>query len=302
MIPAVKIQQCKPKKDFKICVIWSIIFVSVCLTCRVQREVILKLQFCSLYSGSSGNCQLIKTDKTTILVDAGLSGVKIQQEIKNLGADPKAVAAIFITHEHSDHIQGAGILSRRYDIPIYANQETWEAMEPIIGNVKPHNVKLVGDGVEIGDMYVSPFDISHDAAHPVGYNIYKESKKICLVTDTGCINDDIVENVKNSDLMLVESNHDEDMVLIGRYPWPLKRRVLSEVGHMSNDTAGELITKALKKGTEIVLLGHLSKENNFPELAFKTVENILKAKGIEVNPGVRLAMTYRDRASAVYEI
>lgn len=294
--------QHKSKKDFKNCDIWSIIICIGVLNMPCAEEVTLKLQFCSLYSGSSGNCQLIKTDKTTIIVDAGLSGIKIQQEMQNLGIDPKAVAAIFITHEHSDHIQGAGILSRRYDIPVYANQETWEAMEPMLGNIKPHNVKLIGDGAEIGDMYVSPFDISHDAAHPVGYNVYKENKKICLVTDTGCINDGIVENVKDSDLMLVESNHDEDMVLIGRYPWPLKRRVLSEVGHMSNDTAGELITRALKKGTEIVLLGHLSKENNFPELAFKTVENILKAKGIEVNPGVRLAMTYRDRASAVYEI
>jgi phosphoribosyl 1,2-cyclic phosphodiesterase len=123
-----------------------------------------------------------------------------------------------------------------------------------------------------------------------------------MVTDTGCINDNIVNSIKNSDLLLIESNHDEDMVLIGPYPWPLKRRVLGEFGHMSNDTAGNLITRAIRRGTEIVLLGHLSKENNFPQLAYKTVENILIENGIEVNPGVCLNMTYRDKSSLIYEL
>jgi len=123
-----------------------------------------------------------------------------------------------------------------------------------------------------------------------------------MVTDTGCVNENIIRKIQDSDLMLVESNHDEDMVLIGPYPWNLKRRVLGDFGHMSNDTAGDLICKAIKKGNEIVLLGHLSKENNFPELAYKTVENILIENGIDVNPGISLNMTFRDRSSAVYEI
>lgn len=260
------------------------------------------MEFCSLFSGSSGNCQYIKTENTTILVDAGLSGKKIQQEIVNIGKDPQKVDAIFITHEHVDHIQGVGIMSRRLNVPIYANKKTWEAMTPHIGNIKPENIKILDECAEIGDLFVMPFDIFHDAIHPVGYNIFYKDKKISIITDTGCINEMIINKIMDSDLLLIESNHDEDMVLIGPYPWSLKKRVLGEFGHMSNDAAGDLISKVVKKGTEIVLLGHLSKENNFPQLAYKTVENILRENSIDVNPGICLEMTYRDRSSKVYEI
>ncbi|HHZ03087.1 MAG TPA: MBL fold metallo-hydrolase [Tissierellia bacterium] len=262
----------------------------------------MKLKFCSLSSGSSGNCQYIKTENATILVDAGMSGKKIQEEISNIGEDPKNIDAIFITHEHSDHILGAGVLSRRLNIPIYANEETWEAMTQYIGKIKPENIKVLYDSTQIGDLFIQSFDISHDAAHPVGYNIFYANKKLSLVTDTGCVNETIINSILDSDLLLIESNHDEDMVIIGPYPWHLKKRVLGEFGHMSNDMAGNLLSKVIKKGTEIVLLGHLSKENNFPQLAYKTVESILKENSIEVNPGVCLDLTYRDRASKVYEV
>ena len=262
----------------------------------------MKLKFCSLFSGSSGNCQYIKTENTTILVDAGLSGKKIQQEIVNIGEDPKKVDAIFITHEHIDHIQGAGIMSRRLNVPIYANRKTWEAMNTYIGDIKSENIKILDECAEVGDLSIIHFDISHDAANPVVYNIFYKNKKISLVTDTGCTNDLIINSIMDSDLLLVESNHDEDMVLIGPYPWTLKRRVLGEFGHMSNDTAGNLISRVVRRGTEIVLLGHLSKENNFPQLAYKTVENILKENFIDVNPGICLEMTYRDKSSRIYEI
>jgi phosphoribosyl 1,2-cyclic phosphodiesterase len=262
----------------------------------------MKLKFCSLYSGSSGNCQYIKSQNATIIVDAGLSGKRIQGEIANIGEDPNKIDAIFITHEHVDHIQGAGIMSRRLNIPIYANEKTWEAMSLCIGNIKSHNIKILDDCTQIGDLTIKPFDISHDAAHPVGFNIFYKNKKISLVTDTGRANGTIITSIADSDLLLVESNHDEDMVIIGPYPWPLKRRVLGEYGHMSNEAAGRLIAEVIRKGTEIVLLGHLSRENNFPELAYKTVESILVENSIDVNPGVCLDLTYRDRASKVYEI
>lgn len=262
----------------------------------------MKLKFCSLYSGSSGNCQYIKTENATIIVDAGLSGKKIQQGIVDIGEDPKKIDAIFITHEHVDHILGAGVMSRRLNIPIYANKKTWEAMGSSIGDIKSCNMKILDKTTEIGDLEIKSFDISHDSAHPVGYNIFYQNKKISLVTDTGSVNETIIKNIMDSDLLLIESNHDEDMVLIGPYPWPLKRRVLGEFGHMSNDTAGALIAKIVKRGTEIVLLGHLSKENNFPQLAYKTVESILMENSIDVNPGICLDLTYRDRVSKVYEI
>ncbi|QSX05012.1 MBL fold metallo-hydrolase [Sedimentibacter sp. zth1] len=260
------------------------------------------MKFCSLYSGSSGNCQFIKTDSTKILVDAGLSGKKIQQALTNIGEEASDIQGIFITHEHIDHIQGAGILSRRFNIPVFANEETWNAMKPSVGQIKPENIRVIDDSVEIGDLFVQAFDISHDAAKPVGYKIFNDNKKICLLTDTGCVTPSIKQNVMGSDLILIETNHDEDMVLIGSYPWPLKRRVLGEFGHMSNDLAGNLLCEILKKGTEIVLLAHLSKENNFPELAFKTVENILGENGISTNEGITINMTYRDKSTKVYDL
>jgi len=260
------------------------------------------LKFCSLYSGSSGNCQFIRAGNTKILVDAGLSGKKIQQALSSINEEPNEIQGIFITHEHIDHIQGAGILSRRFNIPIYANEETWKAMQSSIGEIKSENIKIIEESVEIGEFYVQAFDVSHDAVKPVGYKIFNKDKKISLLTDTGCVTQSIKQNIMNSDLLLIESNHDEDMVLIGSYPWPLKRRVLGEYGHMSNDLAGNLLAEILKKGTEVVLLGHLSKENNFPELAYKTVENILKENNISIDEGITLNMTYRDKSTKVYEI
>lgn len=261
-----------------------------------------QLKFCSLYSGSSGNSQFIKAGNTRILVDAGLSGKKIQLAIESIGENPADIQGIFITHEHIDHIQSAGILSRRFNIPIYANEKTWIAMQPSIGEVKPENIKVYESGVEIGDLFVQAFDVSHDAANPVGYKIFNKNKKISLLTDTGCVSDEIKKHISDSDLLLIESNHDEDMVLVGSYPWPLKKRVLGDFGHMSNELAGNLLSKILNKGSEVVLLAHLSKENNFPELAYKTVEGILNENNIFVKDGLILDMTFRDKASKLYEL
>lgn len=260
------------------------------------------MKFCSLYSGSSGNSQFIQAGNTKILVDAGLSGKRIQQAIEGIGEKLNEIQGIFITHEHSDHIHGVGVLSRRFNIPIYANEKTWIAMQPLLGEIKSENIRIIEGGVEIGDLFIQAFDISHDAVNPVGYKIFNKNKKISLLTDTGCVNDDIKKHIEDSDLLLIESNHDEDMVLLGSYPWPLKRRVLGEFGHMSNSLAGNLLSEVLKKGTEIVLLAHLSKENNFPQLAYKTVENILNENNIFIKDGLVLDMTYRDKSTRIYEI
>ncbi len=260
------------------------------------------MKFCSLYSGSSGNSQFIQAGNTKILVDAGLSGKRIQQAIEGIGEKLNEIQGIFITHEHSDHIHGVGVLSRRFNIPIYANEKTWIAMQPLLGEIKSENIRIIEGGVEIGELFIQAFDISHDAVNPVGYKIFNKNKKISLLTDTGCVNDDIKKHIEDSDLLLIESNHDEDMVLLGSYPWPLKRRVLGEFGHMSNSLAGTLLSEVLKKGTEIVLLAHLSKENNFPQLAYKTVENILNENNIYIKDGLVLDMTYRDKSTKLYEI
>lgn len=260
------------------------------------------MKFCSLYSGSSGNCQFIGTDKVKILIDAGLSGKKIEIALKSIDENPADINAIFITHEHSDHVSGAGILSRRYNIPIYANIRTWEAMENRLGKLKEENIKIAEEEMEYGDLNIKMFDISHDAVKPVGYNIYKKNKKISLLTDTGCINEKIKDNIKDCDLLLIETNHDVELLMVGSYSWPLKRRVLSDHGHLSNETAAILISEILSKGNETVLLAHLSQENNFPELAYKTVANILTEKGYDINKDIMLEMTHRHKPSKVINL
>ena len=261
-----------------------------------------KLKFCSLYSGSEGNCQFIRENNTKILIDAGLSGKKIQDAIKYIDESPENIKGILVTHEHADHIQGVGVLSRRYNIPIYANEKTWQAMEAQLGKIASENIMVFDSPFEIDDLHIEPFNISHDSVAPVGFKVFNNSKKITVLTDTGCVTEEIKSNLLNSDLILIEANHDEDMVMIGSYTWPLKQRILSDVGHMSNTLSGNVLTEILSKGTEAVLLGHLSKENNFIELAYKTVENILLENKIPLNNGISLDMTYRDKPSKVFNV
>lgn len=264
----------------------------------------MSFKFCSLSSGSSGNAQYIETDKMKVLVDAGLSGKKIQELLMSIDVDPSDIDCILVTHEHKDHVKGAGILSRRFDIPIYANQLTWESMKEDLGKVKDENIKVfnTGSDFELGDLGILPFRVSHDSAEPVGYSFYNKNKKIAVLTDTGCIDNVIKNNIKNSNLLMIESNHDRDMLKIGSYPWFLKQRVSGELGHLSNDDAGNLISQVICGKNEHILLGHLSKENNFPELAYQTVANILNENGVDIYSDVSLDLTFRDKTTKVYEL
>ncbi len=262
----------------------------------------MSVRFCSLASGSSGNCQYIETEKVRLLVDAGLSGKKIQESLISIEVDPSTINGILVTHEHKDHIHGIGILSRRFNIPIYANEKTWSSMKSEIGEVKEENIIIFDSDriFQIHDLNIHPFKVSHDAVEPVGYSFYYEKIKISLVTDTGYVSEEVKENIKNSHLLLIESNHDVEMLKVGKYPWFLKKRILGEHGHLSNEDAGILLTEVLSGKNECILLGHLSKENNFPELAYQTVANILTEKGINVTKDISLEITSRDRPSKVY--
>ena len=261
-------------------------------------------RFCSLSSGSCGNSQYIETDGMKILVDAGLSGKKIQGLLTSIDVDPGELDCILVTHEHGDHVKGAGILSRRFDIPIYANEKTWEAMKEDMGKLKDDNIKIfnTNSDFEIGDLGVLPFNIYHDAAEPVGYSFYNKTKKISIITDTGCIDKKIGKHIKDSNLLLIESNHDENMLKMGGYPWFLKKRVSGELGHLSNEDAGNIISEAISGNNENILLAHLSRENNFPELAHQTVSNILIDKGIDICRDISLDLTFREKATKVYKI
>lgn len=260
--------------------------------------------YCSIGSGSSGNCHYVGYKKTKLIIDAGLSGKKTENNLAKADIDIKGVKGILITHEHSDHIKGAGILSRKHDIPIYTNKNTWEAMKDKIGNIKEHNIKIFESNVEfeIEDVLIKPFKIDHDAAEPVGYSFYNGKEKISIATDLGCINDNIRENVFDSRLVILESNYDEQILMMGSYPYYLKRRVLSNKGHLSNEDAAKFCIELINNGTETILLAHLSKENNFPELAYETSKGILSENNIKVDKDVNLKVLLREELSDLYAV
>lgn len=263
------------------------------------------INFCSLASGSSGNCQYIASGGTRLLLDAGLSGKYIKAALENIDVNADTIDGILVTHEHSDHIKGVGILMRRHKMPLYVTEKTWEAMNTKIGKIDPDMVNIIDNGASfaIKDIVVTPYEISHDAADPVGYTFKDETSKIGIVTDLGVVTESVLEAVRDCDLLMLEANHDEEMLKMGSYPYYLKRRILSEIGHLSNDVAGEIATEVIKNGSvSNILLGHISKENNFPELAYETVKGVLAANQIEVGVDVNVDMTYRDRISRLYKI
>lgn len=264
----------------------------------------MTIKFCSLSSGSSGNCQYIETDNTKILIDGGFSGKKIEGLLDSIGVDPGDLDGIFITHEHIDHIRGVGVLSRRYNLPIFANANTWIGMEKTIGKIKEDNIKVFTSekDLDVRDITVCPIKIFHDAREPVGYVIYYKKNKISVVTDTGFVNDAMKEKMKGSNLYLMESNHDVEMLKLGSYPWSLKQRVLSNRGHLSNADAGMVLGDLVSASGEIILLGHLSEENNNPDLAHKTVKDSMMNLGIDVENDLTLDLTYRDRVTKVYTL
>ncbi len=258
------------------------------------------MNFCSLYSGSSGNSIFVGTENAKVLIDAGLPGKKIDEALISIGEVPSNIDGIFITHEHSDHVKGVGVLSRKYDIPIYANVHTWTAMEPIIGKIKEHNIKIMDKRttVTIKDMDIKSFNIPHDAAGPVGYTINAKGIQGSVVTDMGTFTEEIKQNIKESSVILLESNHDIEMLKYGPYPYPLKRRILSEIGHLSNDDCGMAIVDIMKNSEpKYVFLGHLSGTNNHPDLAYQTVLNVLNENKIRVGKDIMLNMADRHSPS-----
>ena len=262
------------------------------------------VRFCSLFSGSSGNALFVCTDQTKLLIDAGMSAKRIINALCSIGETPDELSAILVTHEHSDHIKGAGIISRKFNTPVFANKNTWEAMEQHIGPVDVKNKVYFENGADfkIGDITIRAFCIPHDASDPVGFNFFVGDKKITTATDIGHMNKELLDNLEESDFLLIESNHDVEMLKVGPYPYHLKKRILGERGHLSNDMASKVVAYLAEKGTKKFMLGHLSKENNFPELAYQTVLNLLNEKNIAVGRDIHLDVVLRDTTSRVVEI
>ncbi len=264
------------------------------------------MKFCSLYSGSSGNCIFVGENSSKLLVDAGLSGSRIEKALCSIEEDIHDIKAILITHEHSDHIMGAGILSRRFNIPVFANSGTWDAIrkDKLMGKLPIANCETITTGSEfkIGELSVSSFNIPHDAASPVAYTISAANHKISIATDMGYVTDEIRENIFGSELILLESNHDIKMLQNGRYPPHLKRRILSNHGHLSNESAAKLICELAGSGTKYFVLGHLSAENNRPRIAYDESLRELAQVGYDGVNDVLVTVARRDDVSRVIEL
>lgn len=258
--------------------------------------------FCSIASGSSGNCYLVKTETTALLVDAGISAKRINAGLKFADIGEEQLAAILITHEHSDHVRSLSTMMRqKASMKAYANEGTWEALG-ILADSERKRTFITDEPFWVGDIQVKGFPVSHDAADPVGYSFYSEGKQISIITDTGCVGEELVEEAKKADLLVLEANHDVDMLKIGRYPWFLKQRILGDRGHLSNETAAKLLVRLLseEKKERRILLAHLSRENNFPEMAYQTVKNILEEEQYYIGRHIDLHTILRDQISPVF--
>lgn len=233
------------------------------------------MRLCSIASGSSGNCIYAGSDTTHILFDAGISGKKIENGLNEVELTSKDLQGLMVTHEHIDHIQGLGVIARKTGVPIYATKGTIEAIKNTssVGKIDDglfHEIKA-DESFSIGDIKITPIAISHDAAEPVAYVIEQGEKRAAVLTDLGKYDKYIVDRIKGLDVLFLEANHDINMLQVGSYPYYLKQRILGDRGHLSNENSGRLLGEVLHDNFKAVMLGHLSKENNYEELAFETV-------------------------------
>lgn len=254
------------------------------------------IKFLSAASGSSGNAVYISDGRTSVLVDCGISAKLLAARLEGANISPQSLNAVLITHEHSDHVLGAGVVSRRYKLPVYACEKTFAACTRI-GRVERFVPVEKFCSFEIGSIGVRAFPVSHDAADPVGYVFFVGNKKFAVTTDTGIITDDIRKEVLGSDAVLLESNHDVEMLKFGAYEYSLKQRILGDYGHLSNDSAADFLPALVGSGTKRIILGHLSHENNTPDIAYKTSENKLISLGAEVGADVMLSVAARSEVS-----
>ena len=257
------------------------------------------LKFCSLYSGSSGNSFFIESDESKILIDAGVSCRKIENALASLHVPMESLDAILVTHEHTDHTQSIGTISKKYNIPIYANKETWEAMPNQVEKINDENICYFenDDAFYLNDLTIMPFSIPHDAANPCGFSVLKDEKKISVTTDIGHMDNYVLSHLKDSNLLLLESNYEPEVLRYSRYPYRLKERIASPMGHLSNIEAGQALNYLADFGLETALIAHLSNENNFPELAFKSV-----SEQIDDSKNVHIEVAGRNGPTELFEV
>ena len=265
------------------------------------------MRLCSIASGSSGNCIYVGSDNTHLLVDTGISKKKIDAGLKELDIKGEELDGILITHEHSDHIQGLGVFSRKYEVPIYATPGTIEGIEKYapLGRMPEGLLHPIhtDESFILGDITIDPFRISHDAKEPSGYRMNCCGKSVAVATDLGIYDEYTVSKLKSLDAVLLEANHDIHMLEVGSYPYYLKRRVMGDKGHLSNELSGRLLCDILHDNLKHILLGHLSKENNYAKLAYETVKlEVTLSDNIYKGEDLDMAVARRDMISEIITV
>lgn len=259
----------------------------------------MAMRFSVLASGSTGNAFYVETEEHAFLVDVGLSGKAMEGLFQSIDRNMSKLTGILVTHEHSDHIKGLGVVARKHKLPIYANEKTWRAMEPSIGEI-PTEQKFLFEMEQVktfGNLDIQSFGVSHDAADPMFYVFHHAGKKVVLITDTGYVSDRMKGIISNADAYVFESNHDVSMLRMGKYPWSVKRRILSDVGHVSNEDAALAMYDVIGDQTKRIYLAHLSLDNNMKDLARMSVEQTLKSKGLIVGEQFSLFDTDPKKAT-----
>ena len=262
------------------------------------------LKCCSLYSGSSGNSFFVQSEKVNILIDAGVSCKKIETALdKKFNLSLNNINAIFITHEHVDHTKGLNLIASKYNIPVYASNGTLQALGSKISKIPVENINVfaLNKSFTYEDLRIYPFSTPHDAAEPCGFNIYCGKSKISIATDIGYIDENVLNNLKQSSFIMLESNYEPNLLKLSSYPYLLKQRISSNSGHLSNIAAGEAIVKLIDSGLKDALLVHLSKQNNMPEIAYQTVVEGLKKHNHTID-NVNLHIAPRDNPSQIFLI
>ncbi len=276
-------------------------------TQRSSNEVLLKrsaphsvpdynLSVCILASGSRGNAIFISDGLTSILVDAGLSGIEIERRMQSKGLCPEDLDAILVSHEHFDHIQGVGVLSRRLNLPVYISPGTKKAAASHLGDVYDFKRFECGTTFKIADLTIHPFSLSHDAQDPAGFTILQNGTKVGITTDLGIATALVKEHLKGCSLLILEANHDPAMLIDGPYPWPVKQRIQSRAGHLSNEASKNLLKEIQHERLQHVVLAHLSETNNTPQKALAEVSRAL------IHPNTKLDVAKQDECGALIHL
>jgi phosphoribosyl 1,2-cyclic phosphodiesterase len=264
--------------------------------CALTRPNPVSLRVCILGSGSKGNCTYIESAEARILIDAGLSAREIERRLRQIDRSPETLDGVLISHEHNDHIQGVGVLARRYKVPVYANPATWQRAQHIVGVVGDRREFGTGTSFMLKDLVVDPFSLPHDADDPVAFRLSWRRRTMAIVTDLGYPSQLVRERLRGCHLVVLEANHDDAMLKAGPYPWPLKQRIGGKSGHLSNLQSSQLLRDVLHDELEYVILAHLSEINNLPDLARLTAQEVLGSRG------TRLCVASQREVSAWFHL